>query len=151
MLYFTDILPRYILFIFLCFSFPPKIPRPFFLKAYINITVIWFDVKRGRMSQNNRHNSIMLIYALFHWHSSPWDIIYFLCISFKHLWFCIKWVIHKYQFRSFLYHYICKLRINLISQYFPPSWEMPTLTKINMIELYSLVKPSRTNYNPAVY
>ena len=25
----------------------------------------------------------------------------------------------KYQFRSFLYHYICKLRINLISQYFP--------------------------------
>jgi hypothetical protein len=26
---------------------------------------------------------------------------------------------HKYQFRSFLYHYICKLRINLISQYFP--------------------------------
>jgi hypothetical protein len=24
MLYFTDILPRYILFIFLCFSFPPK-------------------------------------------------------------------------------------------------------------------------------
>jgi hypothetical protein len=31
---------------------------------------------------------------------------------------------HKYQFRSFLYHYICKLRINLISQYFPPSWEI---------------------------
>jgi hypothetical protein len=25
----------------------------------------------------------------------------------------------KYQFRSFLYHYICKLKINLISQYFP--------------------------------
>jgi hypothetical protein len=24
----------------------------------------------------------------------------------------------------FMYHYICKLRINLISQYFPPSWEV---------------------------
>jgi len=23
-----------------------------------------------------------------------------------------------------MYHYICKLRINLISQYFPPSWEI---------------------------
>ena len=35
---------------------------------------------------------------------------------------CSKQVHNVYRF---MYHYICKLkRINLISQYFPPSWEI---------------------------
>ena len=34
---------------------------------------------------------------------------------------CSKQVHNMYRF---MYHYICKLRIHLISQYFPPSWEI---------------------------
>jgi hypothetical protein len=40
----------------------------------------------------------------------------------------------------FMYHYICKLRINLISRYFLPSWEiwlfptfLPTLQSIHIV------------------
>jgi hypothetical protein len=47
----------------------------------------------------------------------------------------------------FMYHYICKLRINLISQYFPPSWEiwvfpafLPTLKAINIYRQFTLYK-----------
>ena len=34
---------------------------------------------------------------------------------------CSKQVHNVYRF---MYHYICKLKINLISQYFLPSWEI---------------------------
>ena len=32
--------------------------------------------------------------------------------------------VHNVSVYRFMYHYICKLRINLISQYFPLSWEI---------------------------
>ena len=42
----------------------------------------------------------------------------------------------------FMYHYICKLRINFISQYFPPSWEiwvfpafLPTLFWLHYLKI----------------
>ena len=54
--------------------------------------------------------------------------------------------IHKYKFRNFLYHYICKFRINLISQYFPPSWEiwvfltcLPTLLEAVFNHIWKIV------------
>jgi hypothetical protein len=45
----------------------------------------------------------------------------------------------------FMYHYICKLRINLISQYFLPSWEigvfptfLPTLCLMPLSTIFQL-------------